>query len=275
MSALLQRIVNAEPPPGSDASQPFDVGQLSNSVSSAIWRGTEVGHAGQAVVSSGFEVLDAHLPGGGWPCNAITELLQPQSSLCEWRLLSPALAGLVASGGQILLVGPPKRPHAPGLVKLGITDKNLVWIAADTPAERLWTTEQLVKANPRGGAILAWLPQARAEQLRRLQVHAQSCDCPVFVFRPEAAQMDASPAPLRILATLGTDWQLQVQILKRKGALMDGSIFIPSVPGTLASVFTPRLMRPSQLIAKSMESTNVSTLGSAVNRRRLRQLAAH
>jgi len=275
MSALLQRIVNAEPPPGAGASQPFDVGQLPNCVSQAIWRGTEVGHAGQAVVSSGFEVLDAHLPGGGWPCNAITELLQPQPSLCEWRLLSPALAGLVASGGQILLVGPPKRPHAPGLVKLGITDKSLVWIAADTPAERLWTTEQLVKANPRGGAILAWLPQARAEQLRRLQVHAQSCDCPVFVFRPEAAQMDASPAPLRLLATLGFDWQLQVRILKRKGALMDGSVFIPSVPGTLASVFTPRLMRPSQLIAKSMEPTNVSTLGSAVNRRRLRQLAAH
>ena len=274
MSALLQRIVNAEPPPGFDASQPFDVGQLPNSVSSAIWRGTEVGQASQSVVFSGFETLDAQLPGGGWPCNAITELLQPQPSLCEWRLLSPALAGLVATGGQILLVGPPKRPHAPGLLKLGITEKNLVWIAADTPAERLWTTEQLVKANPRGGAILSWLPQARAEQLRRLQVHAQSCDCPVFLFRPEAAQLDASPAPLRVLASLGTDWQLQVQILKRKGALMDGAIAIPSIPGTLASVFTPRLMRPSQLIAKT-EPTNVHTLGSAVNRRRLRQLAAH
>lgn len=275
MPALLQRIVNAEPPPGADASHPFDVGQLPNSVSSAIWRGTEVGQASQSVVPSGFEALDAQLPGGGWPCNAVTELLQPQPSLCEWRLLSPALAGLVASGGQILLVGPPKRPHAPGLLKLGISEKNLVWIAADTPAERLWTTEQLVKANPRGGAILSWLPQARAEQLRRLQVHAQSCDCPVFLFRPEAAQLDASPAPLRVLASLGTDWQLNVSILKRKGALMDGSISIPSIPGTLASVFTPRLLRPSQLIAKATEPSNVLALGSTVNRRRLRQLAAH
>ena len=275
MSAAIQWIVNAEPPLGGGASQPFDVGQLPNSVSQAIWRGTEVAQTEHAVVSSGFEALDAQLPGGGWPCNAITELLQPQPSLCEWRLLAPALAGLVTTGGQILLVGPPKRPHAPGLLKLGITEKNLVWIAADTPAERLWTTEQLVKSNPRGGAILAWLPQARAEQLRRLQVHAQSCDCPVFLFRPEAAQLDASPAPLRVLATLGSDWQLQVQILKRKGALMDGSISLASIPGTLASVFTPRLMRPSELISKSMEPTNVVTLGSATNRRRLRQLAAH
>jgi len=274
VSAALQRIVNAEPPPGAGASQPFDVGQLPNGLSQAIWRGTEVGQAGQTVVSSGFPMLNAELPGGGWPCNAITEILQPQPSLCEWRLLSPALAGLVATGGQILLVGPPKRPHAPGLLQLGITEKNLVWIVADTPAERLWTTEQLVKANPRGGAILAWLPQARAEQLRRLQVHAHSCDCPVFIFRPEAAQLDASPAPLRVLTTLGADWQLNVSILKRKGARMDNSISIPSIPGTLASVFTPRLLRPSQLIANA-EPSNVHTLGSATNRRRLRQLAAH
>jgi len=275
MPALLQRIVNAESPLGDGAAQPLDMGQLPHHVSHAIWRGTEVGQPGQTVVSSGFSGLNAELPGGGWPCNAVTEILQPQPSLCEWRLLSPALAKLVASGGQLLLVGPPKRPHAPGLIQLGIAEKNLVWIAADTPAERLWCTEQLVKSNPRGGAILSWLPQARPEQLRRLQVHAQSCDCPVFLFRPEAAQLDASPAPLRVLANLGTDWQLQVHILKRKGALMDGSIALPSIPGTLVSVFTPRLMRPSLLMAKHTEPSNVRTLGSAANRRRLRQLAAH
>ncbi len=274
MSAALQWIVNAVAPLGEASAQPFEIGQLPGSLSQAVWRGTDIGQAGQAVVATGFEALDAQLPGGGWPCNSLTELLQPQPSLCEWRLLSPALAGLVAGGGQILLVGPPKRPHAPGLAKLGIAEKNLVWIAADTPAERLWTTEQLVKANPRGGAILAWLPQARAEQLRRLQVHAQSCDCPVFLFRTEAAQLDASPAPLRVLMTLGTDWELRLRILKRRGALLDGSIALPSIPGTLASVFTPRLLRPSQLIAKT-EASNVHALGSAINRSRLRQLAAH
>jgi len=274
MSMLVQRIVNAPSPRGEDGLRHFDAGLLPNSVSQAIWRGTEVGHATEAVVSTGFSALDAQLPGGGWPCNSLTELLQPQPSLCEWRLLSPALSQVTSAGGQVLLVGPPKRPHTPGLSKLGIPEKSLVWIAADTPAERLWTTEQLIKANPRGGAILAWLPQARAEQLRRLQVHAQSCDCPVFLFRPEAAQRDASPAPLRVLATLGTDWELQVHILKRRGALMDGSIVLESVPGTLACFFTPRLMHPSQLIVQP-EVSNVRTLGSAAHRRRLRQLATH
>lgn len=273
MSAPLQRIVNAVPS-GDGASHAFELSELPGHVSQALWRGTDIGQADQAVVATGFDALDAQLPGRGWPCNALSEVLQPQPSLCEWRLLSPALAGLVAGGGQILLVGPPKRPHVPGLVKLGIAEKNLVWIAADTPAERLWTTEQLIKSNPRGGAILAWLPQARAEQLRRLQVHAQSCDCPVFLFRPEAAQLDPSPAPLRLLASLGEDWALRIQILKRKGALLEGPIALPSIPGTLASVFTPRLQRPSQLITK-VEVSNVHALGSAVNRRRLRQLATH
>lgn len=276
MSAALQWIVNASPPPG-DASlhpfgQPFDLGRLPGTIAQAIWRGSEVAQAGQSVVSSGWAALDAQLPGNGWPCNALTELLQPQPALLEWRLLGPALAKLAA--GSILLVGPPKRPHAPGLVKLGLAEKSIVWIAADTPSERLWCTEQLVKANPRGGAILAWLPQARSEQLRRLQVHAQSCDCPVFLFRPEAAQLDASPAPLRVLTTLGPDWNLHVHLLKRKGALLDGPIVLPSVPGTLASVLTPRLMRPSQLLART-EAVDVPALGRAVDRRRLRQLAAH
>ena len=274
MSAALQWIVNATPPPGDGSLQPFDLRQLPGKVAQALWRGSQVAQAGQSVVSSGWTALDAQLPGGGWPCNALTELLQPQPSLCEWRLLSPALAGLAAGGGHILLVGPPKRPHAPGLVKLGISEKNIVWIAADTPAERLWSTEQLVKANPRGGAILAWLPQARAEQLRRLQVHAQSCDCPVFLFRPEAAQLDASPAPLRVLTTLGPDWALHVRILKRKGALLDGPVVLSAVPGSLASVLTSRLMRPSQLLARS-EVSDVPALGRAVDQRRLRQLAAH
>ena len=274
MPIELQRIVQAPVPAGSGAVQTFDTGQLPGHVAQAVWRAAEMGQASQSVVSTGFAALDAELPGGGWPCNSLTELLQAQPSLCEWRLLSPALSLLAAAGGQVLLVAPPKRPHTPGLCKLGIPASSVVWIAADAPAERLWATEQLIQANPRGGAILAWLPQARAEQLRRLQVHAQACDCPVFVFRPETVQRDASPAPLRVLTTLGLDWHLQLHILKRKGARMEEPIAVHAVPGTLARFFTPRLMHPSQLIVQR-ESSHVHPLGSAVHRRRLRPLAAH
>lgn len=273
MSAALQRIINATPTSGDGLPHPFDTRELPARLAQVIWRGTDLAQIGHAVVASGFAALDTHLPGGGWPCNALTEVLQPQPAVCEWRLLSRALAGLTASGGQILLVGPPRRPHMPGLVKLGLSENHLVWIAADTSAERLWCTEQLIKANPRGGAILAWLPQAKVESLRRLQVHAQACDCPVFLFRPEQARLEASPAPLRVTITPGLDWQLLVQIIKRKGSLLDNTIVLPSIPGTLASVLTPRLMHPSQMIAKT-ETNHVPALGSTVDRDR-QQHAVH
>lgn len=229
--------------------------------------------AASPAVSTGFAALDAQLPGGGWPRQSLTELLQPQPSLCEWRLLAPSLRTLVRGGGHLLLVGPPKRPNASGLAQLELPAQSLVWLAADTPSERLWTTEQLIKANP-SGAILAWLPQVRPEQLRRLQVHAQSCDCPVFVFRPEQVRRDASPAPLRLVATLGLDWELHVQILKRRGGQHEGILKLPSIPGLLGDLLTPRLLRPSQLMTPR-EIRHVDALGRTAEPAARRQLVRH
>jgi protein ImuA len=90
------------------------------------------------VLSSGFKALDAQLPGGGWPCGSLTKVLQVQPTVLEWRLLAPAIRSLVAQGKQIVVVGPPKAPHIPGLVHLGLDERHLVWIHADKPVERLW-----------------------------------------------------------------------------------------------------------------------------------------
>ena len=54
MSAALQRIVNATPLSAQTSLQPLDVGQLPANLAQALWRGTDIGQAGQAVVSSGF-----------------------------------------------------------------------------------------------------------------------------------------------------------------------------------------------------------------------------
>ena len=60
-----------------------------------VWRGTELAYQIQATLPSGHAVLDAELPGGGWPVQAITEVLSPQPSVLEWRLIDPALQGIV------------------------------------------------------------------------------------------------------------------------------------------------------------------------------------
>lgn len=253
---------SAEPaPPPRQALPP---GQLP----AAVWRANELGVSVSDVIATGWTALDAELPGGGWPCHSLAEVLQPQPSVCEWRLLGPALRAVVAAGQTVVVVGPPKTPHLPGLQHEGLDDHHFVWVRADTPAERLWATEQLVKSNA-CGALLSWLPQARPEQLRRLQVCAAGCEGPVIVFRPEAAQHEASPAPLRLLATYGLDWELQVHLLKRKGARHDGVITLPSTPGGLAAVLTPRLQRPSRLIADREVAADV--LGSTAPRQSTRR----
>jgi protein ImuA len=229
--------------------------RLPLAVQRAVWRADELGSSDSPVQASGWPALDAELPGGGWPRQAVIEVLAAQPSVLEWRLLAPALRPVVASGGQVIVVGPPRHPHLPGLVHLGLDERQLVWIQATLPAERLWVTEQLIKSNA-AGAVLAWLPQARQEQLRRLQVCAASCEGLVFLCRPEAARHEASAAPLRVHAGVGLDWELQVQVFKRRGAAHEGTVTLPSVPGGLSSVLTPRLRHPSRLIS-SREAADV------------------
>ena len=242
--------------PSKSRSRRSQPGALPPEIEQAIWRGCDLGKQLGSVVSTGFAALDAELPGHGWPCQSLTEVLSPQPSVLEWRLVGPALRSVVAAGGSVVVVGPPKHPHLPGLRHAGIDEKHLVWVQADAPAERLWCTEQLVKGNA-CGALIAWLPQARPEQIRRLQVCAQACEGPVFLFRPAAAQHESSAAPLRVTAAFGVDWELQVHVFKRRGPLHDGIVRLESIPGGLSAVLTPRLLQPSLLIA-SRESFRVN-----------------
>lgn len=220
---------------------------LPTQVQAALWRGNQLAAQAEAVVPSGWPGLDAQLPGAGWPCRSICELLSAQPGVVEWRLLCPALRQMTRGGAQVVVIGPPRQPYLPGLVQQGLDERRFVWIQAEAPAERLWATEQLIKSDA-SQAVVAWLPQARPEQLRRLQVCAQSSAGLVFVCRPQAAQHEASAAPLRVHATFGLDWELQLRILKRRGPAFDGTLHLPSVPAGMASLLTPRLRRPSRLI---------------------------
>lgn len=259
--------------PPSPAARPHAAqGTLPTHVESALWHGNELGRQTTSVVPSGWEHLDHELPGGGWPCQSLTEVLTPQPSVVEWRLLSPALRHVVATGGHIVVVAPPRHPYLPGLLHEGLSERQFVWLQADTPAERLWVTEQLIKSNA-CGALIAWLPQARQEQLRRLQVCAQSCEGLVFLCRPEAAMHEASAAPLRVHATLGLDWELKLRVLKRRGPIKDDVITLPSIPGGLACVITPRLRKPSRLFANERAADAVG--GTVVPLRSRRHAGAH
>lgn len=247
---------------------------LPAAVRSAVWRADEMGSPVVGVIPSGFDRLDAELPAGGWPRNSITEILQPQPTTVEWRLLVHAVRAVCAAGQEVVLIGPPKHPHAIGLQQLGLDERRLVWLKAETPAERLWTTEQLVKNNA-AGLVVAWLPQARQEQIRRLQVCAQGCEGPVFLCRPEAAQHEPSAAPLRVHVRFGLDWQLLVRVVKRKGPTHDEVLELTSIPGRLESIMTPRLRRPSTLLDVKDPTEVPYVVDRAAAERRSRTVAAH
>ena len=252
---------------------------LPRDIEAALWRGDQIGAPQGATMPSGFAALDAELPGGGWPCNALTELLQPQPGVAEWRLLGDAVRRAVAAGRTLVVVAPPHAPHLPGLQHLGVDERHLVWVRADRPAERLWVTEQLIRANA-AGLLLSWLPQARPEQIRRLQLCAQSCDAPVFLCRPITAASEPSAAPLRVELRFGADWELQLRLLKRKGPTHEGVLTLASVPGGLESILTPRLRQPSRLIAARQARDTLHVVGSPAPRRTaaraaVRSLAAH
>ena len=248
MAAHLEWAGDEPAPPPSLVRRPLQPGELPAAVQAALWRGHQLGSPVDAVRSTGFAALDAELPGRGWPCHSLTEVLQAQPSIAEWRLLAPTMNQVVADGRDVVIVGPPKTPHLPGLRFAGLDERRLLWLRPETPAERLWVTEQVIKANA-AGLLVSWLPQARQEQIRRLQICAQTHDGPVFLCRPAAAEHEPSAAPLRVQLRVGLDWELHLHLLKRKGPTHEGHIVLPSMPGGLESILTPRLRRPSLLIA--------------------------
>ena len=233
----------------------------------AVWRANELGQGKQSVVSSGWASLDAELPGGGWPRGAATEVLATQPSVLEWRLLSPSLRQVVAAGGQVVVIGPARHPHLPGLLHEGLDERQLVWIRAEAPSERMWVTEQLIRSNA-AGAIIAWLPQARQEQLRRLQVGALGCEGLIFLCRPTSARHEASASPLRVHASVGLDWELKVNVFKRRGPVHESELILPSVPGGLSAILTPRLRKPSRLISRGATADVVGSPSSFAASRR-------
>lgn len=230
-----------------------------------LWRGSSLGAAADPTLPSGFAALDAQLPGGGWPLRAVTELLTPQPGVLEWRLLAPALtawwAGQALPGPgpghrpspgrrtrqaapalrSLLLVNPPHTPHLPGLQALGLPPSALVWVAARTPADMLWVAEQAIKSRV---AMLAWLPEARPEQIRRLQVSALGSDAPVFLLRPERSAQQSSAAPLRLVLRPGEGWELDVHLLKRRGPAHEGWLKLAAVPGAVEPLLTAAKRKP-------------------------------
>ena len=185
-----------------------------------VWRAGE-NRASGGTHSTGFDDLDRHLPGGGWPATGLTEILTEHWGIGELSLLMPALARLGQGGGTgcMVWIAPPHIPYAPALHSRGVDLDRVLVVRGRTGArgnrDTLWAMEQALRFGS-CAAVLAWTRSVDQVPLRRLQLAAEAGRCWAVLFRPPDASRQRSPAVLRMrLAAIGE--QTRIEILKCRG----------------------------------------------------------
>ena len=219
-----------------------------------VWRASERPTALTQVVPTGHAALDACLPGAGWPCGALSEVLQPPGVHLEWQLVLPAMVNwqrTVAEPGQpprpgVVLIGPPEWPFVPALEARGLRVADLVHVQPADAVQRLWACEQALQCA-HVGAVLAWLPHAPMDALRRLQWAATRHGGLLWVFRLEGVAQQATPAMLRLRVAPGDVPQtLQVTVLKRRGPPLAQPLRLTSPDTGLAAVLAAARWRQAR-----------------------------
>ena len=203
-----------------------------------VWRAPELARAGVRVVATGHASLDEQLPGGGWPCASLVEIVQASAGRHVWQLLLPALAHATAQdNGPIVLVNAPHLPFGPALKAQGLSPERLLRVTANVAQRALWASEQALRCAD-VIALMAWLPRCRGADLRRLHLAAAQHDKLLFVFRGLDARNESSPARVRLEIEEGE--ALRVHLLKRRGPPLVQSIELPSHPMRLQRLLESR-----------------------------------
>ena len=194
-----------------------------------VWRGTSLA-ACPPGVPTGFDALDAALPGRGWPAGGLTEILADTRGIGELQLVLPALSRITAAGKRVVWLAPPHVPYAPSLTGAGLDLAQVAVVQPGSSIEALWAAEQVLRSGA-SEALLAWIPRLRYAEAQRLAVAAGQGRSLAFLFRPIAAAHQPSPAGLRLELEPGSG-ELLVRLLKRRGAPAGTPLRLPlSLPG--------------------------------------------
>lgn len=187
----------------------------------SLWRGSQLSRPYSEVVSTGYPMLDTHLPGGGWPIGSLIEIMTARPGMGEIQLLKPALNTL-ESGRSVALVNTPYIPSS-FCLKQWFADKyRVLWIRPQTSGNTLWAIEKILQHNA-CAALLCWIDDAQPSALRRLHVAARQSTTLFFSLRPVSAATQPSIAPLR-LSLKPSAFGLDVNLLKRRGPVLQTNI---------------------------------------------------
>ncbi len=189
--------------------------------SPALWRGRHTRIYGTHI-PTGFAELDAALPSGGWPADALMEIFAQPIGIGELRLLLPALARLSHKDRRQAWIAPPNIPYAPALFASGVNLDRVFFVRPAQDKDALWALEQTLRSGV-CSAVLSWVPISGFTPLRRLQLAAKQGHCWGILFRALPAAVAPSPATLRIRLR-AVDGALELHIFKAIGALRRRSL---------------------------------------------------
>jgi protein ImuA len=178
-----------------------------------LWRGAE--QASLRAEATGHAQLDALLPGGGWPCASLSEIVYAAPGVGELRLAMPLAARLTQAGRKLALIAPPYLPYAPALRRHGVALAQLAVVDAIGDGDALWAAEELLRA--RAGAVLLWQDRLDPLAQRRLQLAAETGGGIALVYRRLTPREAPSVAALRLkIERIGG--APHVEVLKCRGA---------------------------------------------------------
>lgn len=184
-----------------------------------VWRGSH--SPATPTVASGFAALDALLPGGGWPANALTDIVLARAGVGELRLLLPALARLSRGERWIAFIAPPYIPYAPALAAAGVDLSRVLLVHPRDRGELLWAIEASLRAGA-CAAVLGWAEDVTAAHLRRWQLAAEAGGAFGALF--QRTNIPHSPAALRLRLQPAGRGAVAVEILKRRGGWPIGPV---------------------------------------------------
>lgn len=190
-----------------------------------VWRGRSQPRVAEGL-PTGYPELDRRLPGGGWPREALTEVLVEDYGIGELELLMPALSRLSQQPaspapsvddepGWIAWVAPPFQPYPPALEQWQIDLSRLLIVRPRDASEVLWSAEQALSSGT-CVAVLLWPERLDDQASRRLQLAAEKGRSWAVAFRPSRARREPSAAALRVALDATADGT-ELAILKCRG----------------------------------------------------------
>ena len=192
-----------------------------------LWRGK--GQYTQGFHSTSFIELDQVLPHGGWPQDAIIELISATPGLGDMALVLPELARLSQQEGVVACIAPPWLLHGPMLEESGVCLERLLCVPAtanqsqrtqkpkqDSLKSQQWAAEQIIKSGGCNGLLYWQAKPLPFIHYRRLQMLCGQFQCPVFMFHQSAPLNSPSSVRLKIMDR--TETHLHIQVLKVRGA---------------------------------------------------------